>query len=157
MTIENDAGPVWDLIEDQPMAMLVTHVGVGLDARPMAANVRRDEGLIYILANKDEDTDQQVQDNREVLLTFQKDAAHVVVHGKAIAMENPGKVRELWNVFDKAWWDGPDDPRIRLIAITPGRAEYWQSPGKLISYADMILSAVTGKKPDAGHHGSVRL
>ncbi len=45
-------------------------------------------------------------------------------------------------------------PRIRAsgrISVTPGRAEHRpESPGKLISYADMLLSAATGKRPKAG-------
>src|SRR6185295_9642038 len=93
----------------------------------------------------------------EVILSFQKGVTYVVVHGSASASDDRGKIKELWTVFDKAWWDGPEDPRIILISITPSRAEYWESPGKLISYTDMLLSAATGKKPSAGDHGTVRL
>lgn len=148
---------VWDLIEKIPFALLVTKSGEHLDARPMATAVRPKEGRIYILANKGEASDEQVQSNAEVVLSFQKGASYVVVHGTAVPSSDTAKIADIWTAFDKAWWDGPDDPRIRLISVTPGRAEYWESPGKLISYADMLLSAATGKRPNTGEHGSVRL
>ena len=154
---ETTAEHVWSLIADIPMALLVTKNGTALDARPMAATVREKEGCIYILANKGEDSDRQIQADAEVLLSFQKGASYIVVHGAAAALDDHAKIADIWTAFDKAWWDGPDDPRIRLIAVTPGRAEYWESPGKLITYADMLLSAATGKRPNAGEHGAVRL
>jgi len=148
---------VWDLIENIPFALLVTKAGERLDARPMAATARQAEGRIYILANRGEDSDTQIQDDAEVILSFQKGATYVVVHGQAAPSGDRAKIADVWTAFDKAWWDGPDDPRIRLIVVTPARAEYWESPGKVIAYADMLLSAATGKRPDTGDHGSVRL
>lgn len=148
---------VWKLIQDIPMALLVTNDGDRLDARPMAATAKPDEGHIYILANKGEDSDRQVQADSEVVLSFQKGVSFVVVHGQARASDDRARIRELWTAFDKAWWDGPEDPRIRLLTVTPSRAEYWESPGKLIAYADMLVAAATGKRPATGEHGSVRL
>jgi len=148
---------VWDMIADTPMVLLVTKEGERLDARPMSAIVREQEGHIYILANKGEDTDRQVQADPEVIVSFQKGASYAVVHGRAEASGDRAKIADIWNAFDKAWWDGPEDPRIRLITITPGKAEYWESPGKLVAYADMLISAATGKRPNTGEHGSVRL
>ncbi len=148
---------VWKLIQDIPMALLVTHAGDRLDGRPMAATAKKDEGAIYILANKGEDSDRQIQAGSEVLLSFQKGVSFVVVHGNGRVSDDRAKIKELWNAFDKAWWDGPEDPRIRLLTITPSAAEYWESPGKLIAYADMLVAAATGTKPSTGEHGSVRL
>lgn len=148
---------VWNMIADIHAALLVTKAGDRLDARPMAAMVRQEEGRIHILANRGEDTDEQIQKDAEVILAFQKGATHVVVHGKAAASDDRAKIAEIWTPFAKAWWDGPDDPRIRLITVTPGRAEYWESPAKVLAYADMLISAATGKRPDTGEHGMVRL
>ncbi|MFO1248500.1 MAG: pyridoxamine 5'-phosphate oxidase family protein [Alphaproteobacteria bacterium] len=157
MSDQKSPHEVWKLIQDIPMALLVTNDGGRLDARPMAATAKPDEGAIYILANKGEDSDRQIQADSEVVLSFQKGVSYVVVHGNAHASDDRAKIKELWNAFDKAWWDGPEDPRIRLLTVTPASAEYWESPGKLIAYADMLVSAATGKKPSIGEHGSVQL
>lgn len=157
MTNTKSPQDVWKLLQDIPMALLVTNNGDRLDARPMAATAKESEGAIYILANKGEDSDRQIQADGEVILSFQKGVSFVVVHGRARASDDRAKIRELWSAFDKAWWDGPEDPRIRLLAVAPSSAEYWESPGKLVAYADMLVSAATGKKPSTGEHGSVRL
>ena len=153
----NNPSHVWKLIEDIRMALLVTKSGGAIDARPMAAIAQPDNGRIYILANKGEDSHRQIQADDEVIVSFQKGVTYVVVHGSARLSDDRAKIKELWTAFDQAWWDGPDDLRIILISIEPIRAEYWESPGKLISYTDMLLSAVTGKKPDTGQHGQVIL
>jgi len=49
---ETSAEHVWELIEDIRMSLLVTKTGDAIDARPMAAISRSEEGCIYILANK---------------------------------------------------------------------------------------------------------
>ena len=154
---QSETGHIWKLLESIPFALLVTRDGEQMDARPMAAAAKSEDGRIYILANKGEDSDQQIQDDSQVVLSFSKGASYIVVHGSARASNDRAKIAELWNIFDKAWWDGPDDPRIRLLTITPGECEYWESPGKLISYADMLVSAVTGKKPNTGEHGTAQL
>ena len=146
---QSETGRIWSL--------LVTRDGAHVDARPMGAMARQADGCIYILANKGEDSDQQVQQDSEVVLSFQKGASFVVVHGMAHASDDRAKLAELFNVFDKAWWDGPDDPRIRLLMVTPRDCEYWESPGKLVACADMLLAAVTGTKPNTGEHGRVPL
>jgi general stress protein 26 len=34
------------------------------------------------------------------------------------------KIRALWSIPTKFWWDSPDDPNIRLIGLTPHTAEF---------------------------------
>jgi general stress protein 26 len=152
-----DAGHIWDLIADIHASLLITKDGARIDARPMAATAKKDEGCIYILANKREDSDREIQADSEVVLSFQKGATYVVVYGEAGTSNDRAKIKELWTVFDKAWWDGPEDPRIRLLTVTLRSCEYWESPGKLIAYTDMLVSAATGKAPSVGEHGSVAL
>jgi general stress protein 26 len=148
---------VWELIEDIRISLLITKDGESLDARPMSAIARSDEGQIYILANRDEESHRQIKEDDRVIVSFQEGATYVVVHGTARPSNDRAKVKDLWSVFDQAWWDGPEDPRIILISIAPLSAEYWESPGKLITYSDMLLSAVIGKKPNTGDHGNVAM
>jgi general stress protein 26 len=154
---QSETGHVWEMIKDSHAALLITHDEGGMDARPMATVVRRNEGAIYILANKQEDSDRQIHLDRDVMLSFQQGTSFVVVYGGAEVSDDRRKIRDIWNGFDQAYWDGPDDSRIRLITVTPDRAEYWESPGKLVAYADMLISAATGKQPSTGEHGQVRL
>jgi len=90
----------------------------------MGATAREKEGRIYILANQGEDTDRQVQADPDVIVSFQKGVSYVVVHGTAEASSDRAKIADLWTAFDKAWWDGPQDPLHR-----PG---YLRNSGPLI-------------------------
>ena len=78
---QSETGHVWEMIKDNHAGLLITHDRDGMDARPMATTVRREEGAIYILANKQEDSDRQIQFDRDVALSFQNGASFVVVYG----------------------------------------------------------------------------
>jgi general stress protein 26 len=71
--------------------------------------------------------------------------------------DDRGKVKELWSTPAKAWWDNPDDPSIRVLKVTPKDAQYWDSPGTVLSYVKMFAAAVGGSRPEVGDSGKVRL
>jgi hypothetical protein len=43
------------------------------------------------------------------------------------------------------------------LKITPDDAEFWDSPGSVISYAKMAAAAVTGSRPEIGNNRKVAL
>ncbi|RBO86827.1 pyridoxamine 5'-phosphate oxidase family protein, partial [Pseudochrobactrum asaccharolyticum] len=49
-----------------------------------------------------------------------------------------------------AFWDSADDPNIRLIVVSPNRAEFWDGPNSLTAAVKMMFASVTGSKPDLG-------
>jgi hypothetical protein len=57
----------------------------------------------------------------------------------------------------KAWWNSSEDPNIRLLKITPDDAEFWDSPGTVISYVKMAAVAATGSRPDLGDNRKVTM
>jgi hypothetical protein len=57
----------------------------------------------------------------------------------------------------KAWWRSADDPNIRLVTITPDDAEFWDSPGTVMSYARMAAAIVTGSRPNVGKDRKVSM
>jgi general stress protein 26 len=81
----------------------------------------------------------------------------VSLRGRAEVRNDRAKIRELWTPFAKAWWDGPDDPEIRVVVVKPESAEFWDSPGKIAAYAAMLTAAVTGAKVPVGENKTVPL
>jgi general stress protein 26 len=65
------------------------------------------------------------------------------------------RIKELWSTPAKAWWDSPDDLSIRVLKVTPSFAEYWDSPGTIVSYIKMAAAAVSNTKPDMGDNEKV--
>ena len=40
-----------------------------------------------------------------------------------------------------------EDPKIRVIRVTPEDAELWDSPGRVASTVAMLAAVLTGKSP----------
>jgi len=44
-----------------------------------------------------------------------------------------------------------------VLKVTPKYAEYWDSPGTVVSYVKMIAAALSSAKPDMGENAKVSL
>ena len=44
-----------------------------------------------------------------------------------------------------------------MLKISPEDAEFWDSPGTVISYVKMAAAAVTGTRPDIGENRKVAI
>ncbi len=131
-----DQDRVWDLMKKIGFAMLVTRDGEKLRARPMAAYIERDEGMIYFLTDARRHKDEEIARDPHVNLAFADAGSqkYVSLTGMAAISNDRAKIRELFSTPAKAWWDSADDPNIRILKITPDDAEFWDSPGTVVSY-----------------------
>lgn len=159
MDTTNDIDRAWNLMQDIGFCMLSTHVGDAIRARPMAAHVEPMENTIYFLTDARSAKDDEVENDRQVGLAFSDTGGqkYVSVSGTAAVSNDRALIRELWSTPAKAWWDSPDDPDIRVLKVTPHSAEYWDSPGTVVSYIKMMAAAVTNTRPDMGDNAKVRL
>lgn len=148
---------VWDLAEKIGFCMLTTQSGKDLKARPMSAYVERIENAFYFLTDVASHKDDEVARHPDVCLAFadSRGQKYVSVSGRAEIENDRQKIRELWATPAKAWWENADDPSIRILKVTPHSAEYWDSPGTVISYIKMAAAAVTSSKPDMGDNAKV--
>lgn len=161
MTHHTDQTQVWDLIDDIKFAMLVTHDGDGDDlrARPMHAHGMRDEDTVYFLTDRRHLKDDEIRINDNVCVTFADNSGmrYVSVTGTATVVDDRAKVKQLWEPSNKAFWDSEDDPNIRVLRVRPSVAEFWASPGKIVTTVKMAAAALTGAKPDLGVNRKVVL
>lgn len=139
---------VWKLMKDVGICMLVTKAGDQLRSRPVAAYPSEDVSTIYVLTDVNSHKDDEIEVNPQVNLAFAHPGNHsyVSLTGTAYVSNDRAKIKELWNPYAKAWWSGPDDPNIRLLKIDPKSAEFWDSPGKIVSTVLMAFKAITGSK-----------
>ena len=150
---------VWELMNKIGFAMLVTSDGNKLRARPMSAYLRRDENAIYFLTDGRRHKDEEIARDPSVNLSFADAGSqkYVSLTGTAALGNDRAKIKELFSTPAKAWWDSADDPNIRVLKITPEDAEYWDSPGSVISYAKMAVAAATGTRPEIGDNRKVAM
>ncbi len=154
-----DIDRAWDLMKKIGFAMLVTRDGDKLRARPMSAHLDRDSNAIFFLTDARRHKDDEIARNPDVNLSFADagDQKYISVTGTAVVSNDRVKIKELFSMPAKAWWDGPDDPNIRVLKIIPDDAEFWDSPGSVISYVKMAAAAVTGTRPDIGVNRKVSM
>lgn len=155
----HDQDRTWELMKTVGFAMLVTRDGDKLRARPMSAQLKRDENAIYFLTDARRHKDEEIARDPHVNLSFADAGSqkYVSVTGMATISNDREKIRELFSIPAKAWWDSAEDPNIRVLRITPDDAEYWDSPGKVVSYVKMAAAAMTGSRPDLGPNRKVAM
>ena len=79
------------------------------------------------------------------------------IAGTAAVSNDRAKIKQLFSTPAKAWWDSAEDPNIRVLKITPDDAEFWDSPGTVISYVKMAAAAATGTRPEIGENRKVSM
>lgn len=154
-----DIERAWELMKKIGFAMLVTHDGEKLRARPMAAYVDRAADAVYFLSDARRHKDDEIRQNPNVNLSFADagDQKYVSVSGTVSVSNDRDKIKELFTTAAKAWWDNADDPNIRVLKFAPDEAEFWDSPGTVISYVKMATAAMTGSRPDIGTNRKVAI
>ncbi len=155
----HDTDRAWDLMKKIGFAMLVTRDGDRLRARPMSAYLERENNAIYFLTDARRHKDEEIARNPNINLSFANasDQKYVSVTGIAVVSNDRAKIKQLFSTPAKAWWDSAEDPNIRVLKITPDDAEFWDSPGSVISYVKMAAAAVTGTRPDLGDNRKVTM
>ncbi len=157
MSTDEAVDTIWDLAKSIDFCMFVTWDGKAQRARPLSARPDRDAGVIRFLTDVSGEKDEQIERFPIVTLAFADIRAHdyVTITGHATVSDDRATIAELWTAADKAWWDGPDDPSIRLVTVEPGEAELWKGPNRLIAGAKMLTAAMTGAKLDFGENKKV--
>lgn len=150
MNEKDKIGQVWEILEEAPDCMLVTHAGSLMRARPMAHYTRRDENLICFLTDVRNHKDDEIARSPEVCLTLESGNVYLSVSGVATVSCDREKIAELWDAVAEAWFDGEDDPNVRLLEMRPAAAEYWDRPGSILEPLKTVAAAATGKRSDMG-------
>lgn len=150
---------VWDLAEKISIAMLANWDGQNPHSRPMHAHLARNENAFYFLADRRHHKDDDIRKFPTVCLAFAdvSDQKYVSITGEASVSTDRAKIQEFWTTWAKAWWSSADDPNICLLKVIPTQAEYWDTPGKIISSVKMAVAAATGSRPDIGDNKKVAM
>lgn len=154
-----DVERVWQLMAQMPVCMLASRDGEKIRARPMGPTPRQDENAIYFLTSAEGDKDDEIENDPHVCLSFAKpnDGKYLVVTGRARVLDDRSLVHALWTTAAQAWWEGPDDPRVRVIEVTPEDAQFWEGPHGLVATVQMILAASASAPPAMGEQRKVDL
>ena len=150
---------VWELAKKIDFCMFSTWDGEHQQARPLSSRVFRDENAIYFLTSATSRKIAQIKTFPTVGLNYADNGSmrYVSITGQAVVSNDRAKIKELWSVFDKAWWDDETDPDIRLVTVTPETAELWDSPHKAVAVAPLVTAPAPGPKADVGDNATVQM
>jgi general stress protein 26 len=154
-----DIDRVWTLIDDIPVAMVVTHDGQGqhMRARPMAMRPARDEAAIYFLTDADAPKAEEIRRNQTICLALadNKSQKYVSITGLAEIIDDRDRVTEIWSIYDKAFWPDKSDPRIRILRVTPESAEFWEGAGTVVTAVKLVAAIASGERMNLGANEKV--
>ena len=155
----NDIDRVWELMERFSICMMSTWNGEEQRVRPMAVNLKRERNEICFLTDAQWHAEDEIKRYPQLALAFADngDQKYVAVSGRGAISNDRARIKELFSVAAKAWWDSADDPNLRLLTVTPVGAEYWDGRGKVASYVSMAIAAATGGHPNVGKNEKVSM
>ncbi len=155
---------LWDLIKDLKFAMFTTrHPNGHLHARPMTTQNQKidEDDALWFLTRRSGDAahDLAVEHGVNVSYADPGKDAYVSVSGNAEIVEDPEKVKQLWNKINQAWFPGgPTDPELALVKVTIIHASYWDvKESQIVQLWKMAKAAVTGDQPKMGEKADVHM
>ena len=157
--MSEDIDRVWSLMQKFHICMMSTWNGSELRVRPMAANFNRDRNAILFLTDTRWHAAGEIDKYPRLALAFagHDDQKYVAVSGRGAISNDRARIKELFSIAAKAWWDTADDPNIRLLTVTPVDAEYWDGRGKIASAISMAVAVATRSRPTVGKNRKVSM
>jgi general stress protein 26 len=149
---------VWDIIEMVGVCMLTTRFTGGLRARPLESRPDRDAGIIWFVTDLHSAKEYEIESDNNVGLAFvdAKANAYLSITARAEVRRDHAKAAEIWTPTDNMWWQGPDDPNVCVLRITPLTAELWDGPASnAVAAFEFVKARLTGGVPNLGEHRKV--
>lgn len=132
-----------------------------MPSRPMALQDVDDDGTMHFFSATNSHKNAELKADHDVQLFFENNSSseYLSVYGKATISQDKEKIKELWTLWAKAWFqDGPEDPKLSLVSVKPITSEYWDTKhNKMISILKIAASIVTGKTMDDGVEGKLHI
>lgn len=151
--MENHAiNNLYDLVNNFDVAMLVTHRGARLHARPMTiAHLEKDMHVAYLVADINSIKMDEISANPYVLLTFQGVGKFASISGELVVEPDRALIEKMWKETWAIWFPkGKTDPSITLLKFTSYEGEFWDNAGILgMKFVYSAVKAlVMGEKPE---------
>ena len=118
-----------DLADRLNPCIFCTRLGsVPFASRPMITAKTDDEGTLWFFSatGSHKNTEIKVNDHVELLYGDFRNSEFLSVFGRAEIITDPALARQFWKPALEPWFNnGPDDPDLTLIKVTPILGNYW--------------------------------
>lgn len=128
---------------------------------PMSRQEVDDEGNIWFLFSSESETHRNLVKNNKISLQYAHvgDYNFLSIDGTAEISQDKERIDKYWNKMIEAWFEkGKEDPRIRVLKVTPVDAHYWDNKSnKFVTIMKVAVSAISGQQLDIGREGELNL
>lgn len=148
-----------DVLDGLRFAMVATADDAGTwKSRPLAL-AGQEGGTLSFLVSVDADWVAALEHGGSpTTVTFSDPGKNtfVAVQGSARAVQDRARTAELWNPGAAAYFEGKDDPQVRVLDVAVQYGEYWDGPYGRIGSLIQVASAALGRdNRDAGSQGDI--
>jgi general stress protein 26 len=149
-------------VEKIRFAMLTTeNEGGHLHSRPMTTLDASEDGSLWFFIGRSTHVSREMENHPRVNLSYvaADQDTYLSIAGEARLVEDPFKVKELWEPSMKPWFPGGiADPDLALLRVDVTEAEYWDAESKKMKSLVRLAKAMAGhpeSEQDPGH-GTLR-
>jgi general stress protein 26 len=141
----------WDMTEDIAAGMLGVD-GSGQHMQPMHPNCEREGRNIWFFVKKDSDLAQSVDSggHGHFCVIGRNHDYHACVSGKLTLEHNPAMRDRFWNSVTAAWFNGKNDPKLRLVKMALDDGVAWASVGSMTFGWEVLKANMSEREPDVG-------
>jgi len=142
---------LYELLKGFDNAMLVTHAGSELHARPMAVAKLEPDADMFFSTSLQSPKAAEIDADSAATVTFQDGNQFASVSGNARIVRDRQLIDQLWSEAWRVWFPGgKDDPSLCLIRLEAQHGEYWDTAGAQgVKYAFRAAKAyLKGEIPD---------
>ena len=138
----------WKALKSDRTMFLGLAEGEDGHARPMTAQVEGDPedgeraGPIWFFTSADNEIVQRVGSGSARAMAHFASKGHDVwatLHGDLTIDTDRATIERLWNPYVAAWYEGKDDPTIRLIRLDAESAQIWIDASSIVAGVKMML------------------
>lgn len=152
---------ITELIRKANTCLFTTRLlSIPLSSRPMSTLKVDENGIIWFFSKVDSDKNMHIKQDDRVQLFYAHGTSseYLSLYGRAEIVTEQAVIRELWNPLAKVWFDGPEDPAITVLKITPEDGHYWDTKSnKMVQLLKLAIGAIIGKPLDDGLEGNIRI
>lgn len=130
--------------------------GKKLDSRPMSTQKVTEDGSIIFLTSTESQVSKDINADSYVQLLYSHPGKnqYLAIGGTATETYDKARIADMWDPILKMWFEGPEDPKIRILTVKPEEGYYWDNKsGKAVQMLKWAYGAVTGQETDDSIEG----
>ena len=125
-----------------------------LVATPMGTQSFEHPKTTYWITERDSDKVAHLRADPRVNVFYAGKDGYVSLTGTAAVVDDPARLKELWGFFTDSFMEGgPEDPNSVLLEVTADTAQWWDTPGAVVTVVELVKAKVTGNETDLGDSG----